>query len=169
MSKGASYYGPGGGYAFFSGKDGSRAFVSGQFDAEGLVEDVSGLASADYLGLQVSCCPDLSDLPLPDRCIELSGSRILLHTLAKIPNISYKLNEGRKKYFRPSRIYLVVLQTYLQYLVSTVVKVPVGCYLFTRSFFRKDSMLHIDFQLESGFNTYVDVSLNTSTSIIEYL
>ena len=57
MSKGASYYGPGGGYAFFSGKDGSRAFVSGQFDAEGLVEDVSGLASADYLGLQVSCCP----------------------------------------------------------------------------------------------------------------
>jgi hypothetical protein len=57
VSKGASYYGPGGGYAFFSGKDGSRAFVSGQFDAEGLVEDVSGLASADYLGLQVSCCP----------------------------------------------------------------------------------------------------------------
>ncbi len=55
MSKGASYYGPGGGYAFFSGKDGSRAFVSGQFDAEGLVEDVSGLASADYLGLQVNC------------------------------------------------------------------------------------------------------------------
>jgi len=54
VSKGASYYGPGGGYAFFAGKDGSRAFVSGQFDAEGLVEDVSGLPTADYLGLQVS-------------------------------------------------------------------------------------------------------------------
>jgi hypothetical protein len=54
VSKGASYYGPGGGYAFFSGKDGSRAFVTGQFDEEGLVEDVSGLSSSDYLGLKVS-------------------------------------------------------------------------------------------------------------------
>ncbi len=53
MSKGSSYYGPGGGYSFFSGKDGSRAFVTGQFDQEGLVENVDGLAAADYLGLQV--------------------------------------------------------------------------------------------------------------------
>jgi hypothetical protein len=53
VSKGSSYYGPGGGYAFFSGKDGSRAFVTGQFDEEGLVENVEGLSSADYLGLQV--------------------------------------------------------------------------------------------------------------------
>lgn len=52
VSKGSSYYGPGGGYSFFSGKDGSRAFVTGQFDTEGLVETVEGLAPADYLGLQ---------------------------------------------------------------------------------------------------------------------
>ena len=62
MSKGSSYYGPGGGYAFFSGKDGSRAFVTGQFDEEGLVEDVAGLKSADYLGLQVSFHKDLTSI-----------------------------------------------------------------------------------------------------------
>ena len=52
VSKGKEYYGPGGGYSFFAGKDASRAFVSGQFDEEGLVEDVSGLTSGDYLGLE---------------------------------------------------------------------------------------------------------------------
>ena len=52
VSKGKEYYGPGGGYSFFAGKDASRAFVSGQFDDEGLVEDVSGLSSGDYLGLE---------------------------------------------------------------------------------------------------------------------
>jgi len=52
VSKGKEYYGPGGGYSFFAGKDASRAFVSGQFDEEGLVEDVSGLSSGDYLGLE---------------------------------------------------------------------------------------------------------------------
>jgi len=51
VSKGKEYYGPGGGYSFFAGKDASRAFVSGQFDEEGLISDVSGLTSADYLGL----------------------------------------------------------------------------------------------------------------------
>jgi len=52
VSKGKEYYGPGGGYSFFAGKDSTRAFVSGQFDEEGLVEDVSGLSSGDYLGLE---------------------------------------------------------------------------------------------------------------------
>jgi len=52
VSKGPQYYGPGGGYSFFSGKDASRAFVSGQFDDEGLVQDVGGLSSGDYLGLE---------------------------------------------------------------------------------------------------------------------
>ena len=53
VSKGADYYGPGGGYAFFTGRDGSRAFVTGQFDEEGLVDDTKGLANGDYLGLKV--------------------------------------------------------------------------------------------------------------------
>jgi len=52
VSKGRDYYGPGGGYAFFSGKDGSRAFVSGQFDEEGLIDDTTGLSHGDYIGLK---------------------------------------------------------------------------------------------------------------------
>jgi len=44
-------YGPGGGYGFFSGVDGSRAYVSGQFDEDGLIDDVAGLSNNDYLGL----------------------------------------------------------------------------------------------------------------------
>lgn len=52
VSKGKDYYGPGGGYAFFSAKDGSRAFVTGQFDEAGLTDDLAGLATSDYLGLK---------------------------------------------------------------------------------------------------------------------
>jgi len=52
VSKGKDYYGPGGGYAFFSARDGSRAFVTGQFDEEGLIEDTTGLPLQDYLGLK---------------------------------------------------------------------------------------------------------------------
>jgi len=37
------YYRKGGGYQFFSGKDGSRAFVTGEFHGEGLKDDVKGL------------------------------------------------------------------------------------------------------------------------------
>ncbi|XP_052266017.1 neuferricin-like isoform X2 [Dreissena polymorpha] len=33
------------------GKDGTRAYVSGKFTAEGLVEDTSGLSHADLLGI----------------------------------------------------------------------------------------------------------------------
>ena len=29
---GSQYYGPGGGYSFFAGRDASRAFVTGQFE-----------------------------------------------------------------------------------------------------------------------------------------
>ena len=42
VSKSPQYYGPNGGYGFFAGKDASRAFVTGQFDEEGLIDDVSG-------------------------------------------------------------------------------------------------------------------------------
>ena len=37
---------------FFSAKDGSRAFVTGQFDEAGLTDDLAGLATSDYLGLK---------------------------------------------------------------------------------------------------------------------
>ena len=49
---GSQYYGPGGGYSFFAGRDASRAFVTGQFEEAGLVARVEGLSSSDYLGLE---------------------------------------------------------------------------------------------------------------------
>ena len=35
-----------------SGKDGSRAFVSGDFTEKGLIEDLTGLSHTDILGLE---------------------------------------------------------------------------------------------------------------------
>jgi len=52
VSKGKDYYGPGGGYSFFSGRDASRAFVTGDFEEKGLVDTVEGLTKDDYLGLE---------------------------------------------------------------------------------------------------------------------
>lgn len=49
VSSGKQFYGPGGAYSFFTGKDGSRAFVTGQFDEEGLVPDLTGLGSEEHL------------------------------------------------------------------------------------------------------------------------
>ena len=49
VSKGKDHYGPGGGYSFFAAKDGSRAFVTGEFNEEGLVDDVTGLDTESYL------------------------------------------------------------------------------------------------------------------------
>ncbi len=44
VDKGASrYYGPNGGYNFFTGLDGTRAYVTGEFNDEGLVDDIEGL------------------------------------------------------------------------------------------------------------------------------
>ncbi|XP_050691044.1 neuferricin-like [Eriocheir sinensis] len=51
VRKGKKHYGPGGGYEFFSGRDASRSFVSGDFSEAGLVDDVSGLSGSDYIGL----------------------------------------------------------------------------------------------------------------------
>ena len=45
VEKGAkNYYGEGGGYSFFSGRDGTRAFVTGKFDEEGLTDNLTGLS-----------------------------------------------------------------------------------------------------------------------------
>ncbi|KAL2628787.1 hypothetical protein R1flu_013473 [Riccia fluitans] len=44
VSKGRKHYGPGGGYSHFSGRDASRAFVSGNFTADGLTDSLGGLS-----------------------------------------------------------------------------------------------------------------------------
>ncbi|XP_069135483.1 neuferricin-like isoform X2 [Argopecten irradians] len=51
VTKGRKHYGPGGGYGFFSGRDGTRAFVSGDFTEAGLIDDISGLSLTDIRGL----------------------------------------------------------------------------------------------------------------------
>ena len=44
VTAGDAFYGPdAGGYSGFAGRDGSRAFVTGEFTAEGLVEDIDDL------------------------------------------------------------------------------------------------------------------------------
>ena len=68
VNRGKKHYGKGGGYSFFAGfcsfqkgqqvlqrvtgKDGTRAFVSGDFTEEGLRDDVEGLSHEDILGIR---------------------------------------------------------------------------------------------------------------------
>ncbi|KAK4428753.1 Membrane-associated progesterone-binding protein 4 [Sesamum alatum] len=47
VTKGKSHYGAGGGYSHFSGRDASRAFVSGNFTGEGLTDNLHGLSSTE--------------------------------------------------------------------------------------------------------------------------
>ncbi|XP_034210230.1 membrane-associated progesterone-binding protein 4 isoform X2 [Prunus dulcis] len=45
VTKGKSHYGEGGGYNHFSGRDASRAFVSGNFTGDGLTDSLRDLSS----------------------------------------------------------------------------------------------------------------------------
>lgn len=45
VTKGKSHYGEGGGYNHFSGRDASRAFVSGNFTGDGLTDSLRALSS----------------------------------------------------------------------------------------------------------------------------
>eukprot|EP00884_Botryococcus_braunii_P001478 jgi/Botrbrau1/11330/Bobra.0038s0089.1 len=50
VTRGRKHYGKGGGYGFFSGKDASKAFVTGDFEGD-LVDDVSALSPEDLKSL----------------------------------------------------------------------------------------------------------------------
>ncbi|XP_073273033.1 membrane-associated progesterone-binding protein 4-like [Primulina huaijiensis] len=49
VTKGRDPYGAGGGYNQFSGRDASRAFVSGNFTGEGLTDTLHGLACTEVI------------------------------------------------------------------------------------------------------------------------
>lgn len=51
VQKGSQHYRPGGGYSFFAGRDATRAYVSGDFSEEGLVDNIDGLDSTSLLGI----------------------------------------------------------------------------------------------------------------------
>ncbi|KAI1296869.1 Neuferricin [Halotydeus destructor] len=52
VAKGGQHYRPGGSYHFFAGKDASKAFVTGDFKSEGLVEDVTTLDIDSFGGIR---------------------------------------------------------------------------------------------------------------------
>ncbi|XP_070210922.1 neuferricin-like [Littorina saxatilis] len=51
VTRGQKHYGPGGGYNFFAGRDGSKAFVTGDFSEKGVTDDISGFTNAEILSL----------------------------------------------------------------------------------------------------------------------
>ncbi|KAK2816344.1 hypothetical protein Q7C36_022615 [Tachysurus vachellii] len=51
VEKGRKHYGPAGSYRFFTGRDASRAFVTGEFTDAGLTDDVSDLSPSQIVAL----------------------------------------------------------------------------------------------------------------------
>jgi len=51
VSRKPEHYGPDGGYFFFTGKDGTRAFATGEFNEKGLREDVDGLSPGQIISI----------------------------------------------------------------------------------------------------------------------
>lgn len=51
VTEGSAYYGPGMGYSCFAGRDGSRAFVTGNFTKEGARADLDGLTPSEVHGV----------------------------------------------------------------------------------------------------------------------
>ncbi|CAB3403373.1 unnamed protein product [Caenorhabditis bovis] len=52
VNKGKKHYGPGGSYHFFAGRDATRAFVTGDFSEQGLVDSTDDLSPEDLLGIR---------------------------------------------------------------------------------------------------------------------
>ena len=52
VSKGAQHYKPGGSYAFFSGKDATRAYLTGEFTENGLIDDLEGVDVESFGGIK---------------------------------------------------------------------------------------------------------------------
>lgn len=52
VTKGAKHYGPGGNYHAFTGRDASLAFITGEFDDEGLTDDISSLSAQQVKALE---------------------------------------------------------------------------------------------------------------------
>ncbi|XP_003748250.1 neuferricin [Galendromus occidentalis] len=51
VEKGAQHYRQGGGYAFFAGKDATRAYITGDFTEKGLTDDLDGVSDDMVAGL----------------------------------------------------------------------------------------------------------------------
>ncbi|KNC50482.1 cytochrome b5 domain-containing protein 2, partial [Thecamonas trahens ATCC 50062] len=51
VSTGARHYAKDGAYSFFTGRDGSAAFVTGDFTTAGLTDDLTGLSDDDIMGI----------------------------------------------------------------------------------------------------------------------
>jgi hypothetical protein len=55
VSQGARHYAPGRSYAFFTGRDASRAFATGDFSEAGLIDDLDGLPPSEVMWAGSPC------------------------------------------------------------------------------------------------------------------